>query len=126
MDILEILKILAALLSAGFGAFAVYQPETLARASQYSVDNARGRTELRVLGGGFFLGMGIGAILMGSVIPAEMVNEAYQVVGFSWLSAGLVRLLNLVLEAPKDILDRGFWFFLVSEIVPGAILLAPA
>jgi hypothetical protein len=123
-NLLEILKLLMALLNIGFGLFAIARPEVLATASHFTLNNPRGRTEFRILSGGFFVGMGVGAALFGSFI-GEGSNAAYQVVGAAWLMGGATRLLNLALEDPKTITDRQFWILLASELIPGAILIAP-
>lgn len=122
MELLEILKILMALLNIGFGVWSVLQPEVIAKASSYTLDNARGRTEMRILSGGFFIGMGLGAILFGSVLDSADV-VAYQVVGMAWVCAAAVRLLNLAME--RNITDRSFWVLFASELIPGVILLLP-
>lgn len=124
MTLIEILKILMALFNIGFGLFAIARPELLATASNFTLNNPRGRTEFRILSGGFFVGMGLGALVFGSILDGGS-NAAYQVVGASWLCGGATRLLNLLLEDPKSITDRSFWILLASEVIPGLILIAP-
>jgi len=126
MNILEVLKIAAALLNIGFGVYVVLYPETIARYSHFSVDNARGRAEIRIAMGGFFIGMGVGALLLGSLANLDNGNIAYQVVGFAWLGGGITRLLNLTLEDTQEIVDASFWGLLASELMPGLILILPA
>jgi|GEM_PF-4435611 len=119
---LEILKIVAALFNVGFGLWVVLQPTVVAEASNFTLKDARGRAEMRIASGGFFIGMGIGAILFGSVLGNA--DEAYQVIGVAWVTAGVVRVANLMLESPA-IADRSYWFLLLSELIPGIILLLP-
>ena len=129
MDSLETLKVLAALLNIGFGVYVVLQPDVIAKYSHFSIDDDRGQVEVRVAMGGFFIGMGMGALLLGSLLqqPDESYNNlAYQVVGFAWLSGALTRLLNLVIEDRNKIADSSFWLLLSSELIPGIILLFPA
>lgn len=122
MNFLEIAKIIVALLSVGFGVYTVFEPENIAKASHFDADNPRGRTEMRVYGG-FFIGMGIGALMLGSLFQDEDI--AYQVMGFAWLGAAITRAINLVLEDRSQIIDTAFWLLLVVEFFPGLILLAP-
>lgn len=123
MNILEILKILMALLNIGFGLFVIARPEMIASASHFTLNDARGRAEMRIAMGGFFVGMGLGALLLGSLLSQE--NIAYQVVGFSWLGGAATRLTNLLLEKPAQIADQSFWVLLSTEIIPGLILILP-
>ena len=128
MDALEILKLLAALLNIGFGVYVVLQPDVIAKYSHFSLDDDRGQVEMRVAMGGFFIGMGMGALLLGSLLnqPDESYNNlAYQVVGFAWFGGALTRLLNLVIEDRNKIVDSSFWLLLSSELIPGIILLFP-
>jgi uncharacterized membrane protein HdeD (DUF308 family) len=123
MNVLEILKILMALFNIGFGLFAFFRPQIIATASSFEVHTARGRAELRIVSGGFFIGMGLGALLLGSILANH--DAAYQVVGIAWLGGGASRLANLLMEDPRQITDRSFWMLLSSEVIPGAILLWP-
>jgi hypothetical protein len=77
---------------------------------------------MRVIGG-FFIGLGVGALMMGSLFQGEDV--AYQVVGFAWLGAAITRAINLVLEDRQQLIDTIFWLLLAIEFFPGLILIAP-
>jgi hypothetical protein len=123
MNLLEIVKIVASLFNLLFGVYAIWQPEVIARASHYTLNNARGRVEARVVTGGVFVGLGIGAVLFGSILEQEDI--AYQVVGVVALCSGATRLLGLLLEKPAGILDRSYWIYLASEVIIGVILLVP-
>ncbi|MFP4323520.1 MAG: DUF4345 family protein [Anaerolineales bacterium] len=123
MDALEILKIIMALFYVGFGVFAVLRPDVIATHSGYSLEGAFGRAELRVLSGGFFIGVGVGAILLGSVFQQE--NIAYQTMGFMLVGAAVVRMLNLALEDPQQLLSRNFFIYFAAEVIPGIILILP-
>lgn len=120
---LEIVKIIAALLNIGFGVYAMLQTEEIAKASRLVVDSARGRTELRVTMAGYFIGMGVGAILLGSLLQTE--NAAYQVIGLAWLGGAVIRLLNIVLEDRGEIIDTSFWLLMGIELAVGIILVIP-
>lgn len=123
MNLLEILKIVMALFNIGFGLFVFFRPQFVASASSFEVHTARGRAELRIVSGGFFIGMGVGALLLGSVLESHDV--AYQVVGIAWLCGGLSRLANLLVEKPAEIADRFYWMLLSSELIPALILIWP-
>jgi hypothetical protein len=122
MNFLEIAKIVSALLNVGFGVYTVFEPEKIAAASHYDGDNPRGRSEMRVIGG-LFIGLGVGALMLGSVFQNE--DTAYQVLGFAWLGAAITRAINLFLEDRTQIIDTTFWLLLAIEFFPGMILVAP-
>ncbi len=122
--ILELLKIIMAVFYIVFGVFAVLRPDVIASASGYKLEGAVGRAEIRVLSGGFFIGVGVGALLLGSVLQNE--NIAYQTMGFMLIGAAVVRVLNLALEDPQQILSRNFFIYFAGEIIPGVVLILPA
>jgi len=122
MNFLEIAKIMCALLNVGFGVYTVFEPEKIAEASHYDGDNPRGRTEMRVIGG-FFIGLGIGALMLGTLFQSN--DTAYQVVGFAWLGASITRAVSLILEDRTKIIDTTFWLLLAIEFFPGLILVTP-
>lgn len=112
---LDILKIVAAVFNISFGLLAIARPSIVARASHFRFLDGRGRAELQIAFGGFFIGFGIAALLLND--PA-----AYQLLGFGWLGGVAVRLLTLATESPAQIVDRSFIALALAELIVGVIL----
>lgn len=111
---LEILKIIAALVNIAFGVYSIVQPEQLANASGFRFTSPRGRAEFRIAFGGFFIGFGAAAILLND-------SAAYQLLGIGYLFAAGTRLLQILMES-TDLLDRSFGVLFVIELSVGLIL----
>lgn len=112
----EILKIIAALLNIGFGIYSLLQPEPVAKASGFTLNGPRGRAELRIAFGGYFIGMGLAALLISE-------NAAYQAVGAGWLTAGIVRGITLFMEDRTALLNPSWFILWAFEIGVGLILI---
>ena len=105
---MEALRILGALITLGFGLFSIYSPETLAKSTSITLNGARGRTELRVGFGGFFTAMGAAALVMND--PA-----GYELLGYGWLGAMIVRVFSVLLDGAKMI-NLSYIIFAVMEL----------
>lgn len=114
----EILKTIAALLTAAFGVYAFYQPDAVARASHFSLNNNAGRAELRVAYGGFFIGLGLAGILLDT-------DAAYQALGIGYLAAFALRLAALRFDGTEGVLSRTYYAFAVFELISGLVLTIP-
>ncbi|WP_424971662.1 DUF4345 family protein [Dinoroseobacter sp. S76] len=112
---IDILNILIALLSIGLGCFGWLAPKFTMEA----LDLQRGATtmgvsEIRASAGALFVGLGVGALILGS-------PTAYAMVGFAWGGAAMGRLTSLLRdEAPT----RRTWGFFATEAVVAALALA--
>lgn len=90
----DILNILAALLTIGFGLFGFLAPGWTASALDLApTDSTMGLSEMRASVGGLFVVAGIAAIWLGQPL-------AYAMIGFAFTGAALGRVLSLILDAP--------------------------
>lgn len=111
---IDLLNIALALVSVGFGLIGWLAP----RYTLGVLDLSRGATtmglsEMRAVSGALFVGLGAGAIALGTA-------EAYLMVGFAWAGAAVGRLTSIVLdEAPTR---RTWGFFAVEAAVAGLLV----
>ncbi len=113
----DFLKVAAALLNIGFGAVALYRPEEIAEFTGFKLIGVKGVTELRVAFGGFFMGMGVGVLLLND--PA-----AYQAIGFAWLGAAFVRLMEYIFNGrDEQLATPGFYTIWAIEALVGLIFI---
>jgi hypothetical protein len=114
-DLAAILNILLALLSIGFGAIGWLAPRyTMRLLDLRSGETTMGVSEIRAASGALFVGLGIGALLLGT--PA-----AYAMIGFAWGGAGLGRLTSILADPAPT---RRTWMFLAVEAVVGVVGIA--
>jgi hypothetical protein len=110
----ELVNILLALLSIGLGAVGWLAPAYTMRV----LDLQRGATtmgvsEIRAASGALFVGLGLGALVLG--VPA-----AYAMIGFAWGGAAIGRLTSILRdEAPT----RRTWGFFACELAVAATAL---
>ncbi|MDJ1016824.1 MAG: DUF4345 family protein [Paracoccaceae bacterium] len=111
----DTLNILLALTSVGLGAIGWLAPAyTMRVLDLQTAGSTMGTSEIRAASGALFIGLGLGAIAIGS--PA-----AYAMVGFAWAGAAIGRVTSLAVdEAPT----RRTWGFALTEIAVAALLLA--
>jgi len=102
---MEILNIIFALLSIGIGAISWLNPKfAMASLDLHCRDSTMGMSEVRASAGALFVGMGIGALILGG--PA-----AYAMLGFCWLGAAVGRATSLLLDG---VTRQKVVFFLVE------------
>lgn len=90
----DILNIVAALLTIGFGAFGFLAPRyTAAALDLATTDTTMGLSEMRASVGGLFVVAGCAAL----ILAAPM---AYAMLGFAYAGAALGRAVSLVLDSP--------------------------
>lgn len=90
----DILNILAALLTIGFGLFGFLAPAYTAAALDLApTQSTMGYSEMRASVGGLFVVAGIAAIWLGT-------PTAYAMLGFAFAGAALGRVVSLVLDNP--------------------------
>ena len=107
---MDIVNIIFALLSIGLGLFGWLAPKyTMSTLDLHPGDSTMGPSEIRASAGALFVGMGVGALILGT--PA-----AYVMLGFCWSGAALGRLTSLVLDGT----NRKKWVFFAVEAGVGA------
>ncbi|MGR3483909.1 MAG: DUF4345 family protein [Paracoccaceae bacterium] len=112
MDILNILIALASIGFGGYGWLATSKTmEILNTASKPGSTMAE--SEVRAASGALFVGLGVGALLISTPV-------AYAMIGCAWGGAAVGRLTSIVLDGAEK---KKIGFF-ASEVVVGAIGLA--
>ena len=111
MNILMVLKIIAALVTAATGLLAFIKPDATYGFIGLNANGVRGVSEIRSIFGGMFIALGIVPLFLGPV--------AYQMLGITYLAIAAVRAFSIVFDksyAQSNLIS------LVIEIVLGAIL----
>ncbi len=111
MDILMVLKIIAALLTTVTGLLAFLKPSTVYGFTGLKADAARGVSEIRSIFGGLFIGLGIAPFFLGAT--------AYTMLGIAYLAIATARALSIVIDKSYA---KSNWISLGLEIVLGMIL----
>lgn len=110
---LAILKIIGALLTALTGVFFLLKPGLTSGFTGLQPAGGRGLSELRSLGG-LFIALGLYALIAG--------GTAYQMLGWSYLGLGLVRLASIFYDKSPV---QSNWVSLGFEILFGILLVLP-
>lgn len=111
---MDILNIIFALASIGLGIFGWLAPQyTMQTLNLTGNTDSMGISEVRASAGCLFVGMGLGALILGT-------PTGYAMLGFCWLGAAIGRLTSLVLDGTT----RKKWIFFGSEAAVGLITLA--
>lgn len=112
MDVLLILKIIAALATAATGLLAFFKPDATYGFTGLSAKGVRGVSEVRAVFGGLFIALGIVPLILGTV--------AYHMLGYGYLAIAVTRMFSIIFDksyAQSNIIS------LVIEIVFGVILI---
>lgn len=112
MNILIILKIIAAIATAATGALALIKPTAVYGFTGLTVTGARGISEIRAIFGGLFIGLGIAPFVFGEI--------AYLVLGLAYLTIAVVRLISIYIDRSRESSNL---ISLGIEIVLGVILI---
>ncbi len=112
MNIIMILKIIAALATVATGLLAFVKPTGVYGFIGLTAEGVRGISEIRSIFGGLFIALGIAPFIFGAT--------AYQVLGFGYLLIAAARLVSIVIDksyASSNLISLGI------EIVFGIILI---
>lgn len=106
---MDILNYLFALASIGLGAVGWLAPGyTMDLLDLRQGDGNMGPSEIRAASGALFVGLGLGAILIGEPV-------AYGMIGFAWTGAAVGRATSLLVDGTNSLK----WKFCVTEAVIG-------
>lgn len=112
MDILIILKVIAAVATIATGALAFFKPAAAYGFIGLNPNGVRGVSEIRAIFGGLFIGLGAAPLFLGPV--------AYQMLGISYLAIAVARAFSILFDksyAQSNLISLGI------EIVLGIILM---
>lgn len=109
---LQTLKVIAALLTIGVGAWALIWPTRIVGFIGLEPTGPRGITELRAVLGGFFIALGAAPLLLGS-------PDTFRMLGIAYLVVAVVRTASMFLD--KSVVTSNV-VSIAFEIVLGVIL----
>ncbi len=112
MNLMDILKIIAALATIATGLFSLVKPRAVQDFTGLSLPAPRGVTEIRAVLGGFFIALGAAPLVYQS-------RDMFLMLGLAYLAVALVRAVSIVLD--KSYVQSNF-ISLITEIVLGIIL----
>ncbi len=111
MNVLFVLKIIAALATAATGMLALVKPDAVYGFTGLTATGVRGISEIRSIFGGLFIALGIAPLFLG--LPA------YRMLGIGYLAIAAARIFSMVFDKS---FDNSNIISLVIEIVFGIIL----
>lgn len=111
MNILMILKMVAAVATAATGLLALVSPTAIYGFTGLTASGPRGISEIRSIFGGLFIALGVAPFFLG--LPA------YRMLGIAYLAIAAVRLVSIFLDQSAD---QSNLISLAIEIVFGIIL----
>ncbi|MEN8895972.1 MAG: DUF4345 family protein [Yoonia sp.] len=104
---MDILNIIFAVVTIGLGAVGWLAPKyTMETLNLTTHTDTMGTSEIRASAGALFVGMGLGAMMIGT-------PTAFAMIGFCWLGAAVGRLTSLMMDGQT----RKKWGFFGCEIV---------
>ncbi|MBC7237767.1 MAG: DUF4345 family protein [Chloroflexi bacterium] len=109
---LQILKIIAAVVTLATGVYSLLFPLAVRGFTGLEMPGPRGITEVRAVLGGAFIGLGLAALLLNA-------PEAYRTVGIMYLVVGAVRIVSMIIDRSAV---QSNWISLAFEAVLGLIL----
>lgn len=114
MDILQVLKIIAALATAATGLLGLFKPTAVYGFTGLTASGVRGISEIRAIFGGLFIGLGIAPLFLG--------EAAFVMLGIAYLAIALARVASIVIDKS---FAQSNWISLAIEVVLGVILVIP-
>lgn len=110
---MDIINIILVLLSVGFGLIGWLAPKyTMETLDMSAGPSSMGTSEVRAASGALFVGLGIGAFLLGT-------SQAYAMIGFAWGGAAVGRATSLALDGQ----NQKKWVFFVVEVAVALLAL---
>ncbi len=114
MPVIDILNLLLAVVSIGLGAIGWFAPRyTMNLLELASTGSSMGMSEIRAVSGALFVGLGLGAIILGTPL-------AYAMIGFAWGGAAVGRLTSILADGAAT--RQKITFFAVEAVVAGTLL----
>jgi hypothetical protein len=112
---MDIINIIFAVLSIGLGCFGWLAPRyTMGALDLTAGSTTMGMSEIRASVGALFVGMGVGAMALGS-------SDAYALLGFCWCGAAIGRLTSLVADGTSQ--KKWAYFLVEAGVGVPAVLL---
>jgi hypothetical protein len=111
---LQILKIIAALLTIATGGLSLFKPMSTPGFTGLEPVGGRGVSEIRSVLGGLFITLGL--------VPLILGGNAYLMLGWCYLGIAAVRLMSIFVDKSSV---RSNWISLGVEIVFGFLLVLP-
>jgi len=111
MNILLVLKIIAAIATIMTGLLALVKPAAVQGFTGLKIGGARGVSEVRAIFGGLFIALGL--------MPLFLGGQAYRMLGIAYLAIAVVRAFSILFDKSYE---KSNWYSLVIEIVLGVIL----
>jgi hypothetical protein len=112
MDALEILKMIACVVTVVIGVVALFWPLRVRDFIGLEVKGGRGVTEIRVVLGALFIAIGALPLLLGT-------TSTYQMLGYTYLSLGVVRVISMFID--KSVVQSNV-ISVITEFVFGVVL----
>jgi hypothetical protein len=110
---LTVIQVLILVATIAIGVLSMVSPGSAANFTGLNLPGARGRTEVRAIFGGLFIGLGLAPLILRSEL-------AYQTVAITYLAIAAARLIGLVRDRSYD---RSNGVSLLSELAFGFLLL---
>jgi hypothetical protein len=110
--ILQVLKIIICIATAGTGALALFAPNAVPGFTGLSPVGGRGISEIRAVFGGLFIALGLA--------PIYFKGDTFTMLGWGYIAIALVRVFSIFLDKAPD---KSNWLSLAIEIVFGIILI---
>ncbi|MFP3855410.1 MAG: DUF4345 family protein [Anaerolineales bacterium] len=113
MMLLIVIQVFILIATIGIGLLSFARPDAAAKFTGLGLPTSRGRTEMRVIFGGLFIGLGAAPLLF----PGD---GAYRTVALVYIALAASRTMAIVIDRSGD---RSNWISLASELAFGFILL---